>query len=105
MPIYEYECSKCKHKLELIQKISEPPTTQCPDCLQDSLIRLVSAPGFQLKGKGWYATDFKDKPVSSSTTDAKQDTAESKTPSSEKSTEKSNENASATKTVKKEEGK
>ena len=61
MPIYEYQCSSCQHQFELIQKISEQPVTQCPQCLKDSAKRLVSAAGFQLKGTGWYVTDFKDK--------------------------------------------
>lgn len=47
-----------------MQKISDPPTTQCPKCQENSVIRLVSAAGFQLKGTGWYATDFKNKPKS-----------------------------------------
>ena len=61
MPIYEYECSNCHHQFELIQKIQDEPVTKCPECLKDSAKRLVSAVGFQLKGTGWYVTDFKDK--------------------------------------------
>ena len=61
MPIYEYECSKCHHQLEIIQKINDPPVLQCPQCSEDGLVRLVSAAGFQLKGQGWYVTDFKNK--------------------------------------------
>lgn len=61
MPIYEYQCANCHHKFELIQKISAEPAKQCPECLMNTAERLVSAPGFQLKGTGWYATDFKDK--------------------------------------------
>ena len=59
MPIYEYRCSQCGHELEAMQKISEAALTQCPSCHADSLVKLVSAAGFQLKGSGWYATDFK----------------------------------------------
>lgn len=59
MPIYEYQCSICHNAMDLIQKISDPDTTTCPACGKESLIRLVSAAGFQLKGTGWYATDFK----------------------------------------------
>ena len=62
MPIYEYECSNCHQTFDLIQKISDKPVTQCPNCLQHSAIRLVSAAGFQLKGNGWDVTDFKNKP-------------------------------------------
>lgn len=60
MPIYEYECGECGHRLEAIQKVSEAPLTDCPTCGQAGLKRLVSAAGFQLKGSGWYATDFKN---------------------------------------------
>ena len=59
MPIYEYSCEKCGHHLELIQKMTDDPLRNCPDCHQPSLRKLVSAAGFRLKGTGWYATDFK----------------------------------------------
>jgi putative FmdB family regulatory protein len=59
MPIYEYRCSSCGHELESIQKLSDPPLVVCPACHKDALVKLVSAAGFQLKGSGWYATDFK----------------------------------------------
>lgn len=59
MPIYEYECGACKHRLEALQKMSEAPLTECPQCHRPALNKLVSAAGFQLKGNGWYATDFK----------------------------------------------
>jgi putative FmdB family regulatory protein len=59
MPIYEYRCSACGHKLEALQKISDAPLVGCPTCGKDTLTKLVSAAGFQLKGSGWYATDFK----------------------------------------------
>lgn len=61
MPIYEYECTSCHHHFDLMQKISDPPAKQCPKCFENAAIRLVSAAGFQLKGSGWYATDFKNK--------------------------------------------
>ncbi len=61
MPIYEYQCSSCQHAFDLIQKINDEPIKTCPHCSKDSAVRLVSAAGFQLKGTGWYATDFKDK--------------------------------------------
>lgn len=59
MPIYEYRCSDCGFQDEFLQKISEPPMTVCPSCGKASLKKLLSAAGFQLKGSGWYATDFK----------------------------------------------
>jgi len=66
MPIYEYRCASCGHELEAIQKLSEAPLLQCPSCHHDALVKLVSAAGFQLKGSGWYATDFKGGAKSSS---------------------------------------
>lgn len=60
MPIYEYQCQACQHAYEEMQKITEAPLTECPACHQPQLQRLVSAAGFQLKGTGWYATDFKN---------------------------------------------
>jgi putative FmdB family regulatory protein len=59
MPIYEYRCSSCGHELEALQKLSDAPLVACPSCKTGALVKLVSAAGFQLKGSGWYATDFK----------------------------------------------
>jgi putative FmdB family regulatory protein len=59
MPIYEYQCSKCGHHHEALQKISDPPLRKCPDCGRQTLTRLVSAVRFRLSGSGWYETDFK----------------------------------------------
>ncbi len=61
MPIYEYQCSKCNHKHEALQRLSDEPLRQCPECGRQSLRKLVSAASFRLKGVGWYETDFKDK--------------------------------------------
>lgn len=63
MPIYEYQCRVCGERCEILQKINEPLTTKCPNCQAEpaQLNRLVSAAGFQLKGTGWYVTDFRDK--------------------------------------------
>jgi len=86
MPIYEYRCSACGHELEVLQKLSEAPLSTCPECGKPKLTKLVSAAGFQLKGSGWYATDFKSsgtraafkpehaKEAESKGTDAKGDT-------------------------------
>lgn len=60
MPIYEYSCTNCNHTFDLMQKINDKPVTQCPQCLRETAIRLISAAGFQLKGTGWYQTDFKN---------------------------------------------
>lgn len=59
MPIYEYRCQSCQHELETIQKISDPPLTDCPSCGEPALQKKISAAGFRLKGSGWYETDFK----------------------------------------------
>ena len=59
MPIYEYRCGQCGHKLESLQKFSDAPLTTCPACGKEALSKLVSAAGFQLKGSGWYQTDFR----------------------------------------------
>ncbi len=61
MPIYEYHCQSCGYELEEMQKFSDPPLVVCPKCGESSLHKKISATGFQLKGTGWYATDFKDK--------------------------------------------
>ena len=59
MPIYEYRCGSCQQELETIQKISDPPLTDCPSCGEPALQKKISAAGFRLKGSGWYETDFK----------------------------------------------
>src|SRR5512145_900588 len=59
MPIYEYQCDKCHHHLEALQKFSDKPLRECPECGRHTLKRLVSAPMFRLAGSGWYETDFK----------------------------------------------
>ncbi len=60
MPIYAYKCGSCGHAKDVLQKISDNPQTQCPACGQQTWSKQLSAPGFQLKGTGWYATDFKN---------------------------------------------
>ena len=59
MPIYEYECQSCGHNLEALQKMSDAPLTDCPQCAKPSLKKRISAAGFRLSGGGWYETDFK----------------------------------------------
>jgi putative FmdB family regulatory protein len=60
VPIYEYRCLECGFQDEFLQKISEPQLTVCPTCGKETFRKLLSAAGFQLKGSGWYATDFKN---------------------------------------------
>jgi len=85
VPIYEYRCSSCGHQQDHLQKVSDPVLTTCPACGEETYSKQVTAAGFQLKGSGWYATDFKGasrKPAAKdgggakteSKTDAKSDT-------------------------------
>lgn len=86
MPIYEYKCSSCGHQQEYLQKVSDPQHTRCPACGQETFSKMVTAAGFQLKGSGWYATDFKgsgSKPKAATDTskgEAKSDAKKDSTP-------------------------
>lgn len=60
MPIYEYRCGACGFQKEFLQRISDAQLTDCPECGKSTLSKMVTAAGFQLKGSGWYATDFKN---------------------------------------------
>ena len=59
MPIYEYACKSCGFGKDVLQKMSDAPLTQCPECKEETFTKKISAPGFRLKGSGWYETDFK----------------------------------------------
>ena len=59
MPIYAYRCSSCGHEKDVLQKLSDPLLTTCPACHAEAFAKQLTAPGFQLKGSGWYATDLK----------------------------------------------
>lgn len=61
MPIYDFQCTSCGHKGEVIRKMSESSTATCPQCGHETFTKMLSAPSFQLSGTGWYATDFKSK--------------------------------------------
>ncbi len=107
MPIYEYRCDGCGHDLEVLQKISDAPLRDCPECRQPTLRKLVSAAGFRLKGTGWYATDFKNKPKpakpssedasKTSSGDASKSSSDGGSKSSSDSTSKSTKSESAPK--------
>lgn len=108
MPIYEYQCNACGHTMEAFQGINEEPLKECPVCQKSTLAKLVSASSFQLKGTGWYATDFKtknqpsaastatetpkenssEKPVETKTTDASKTDAPASASSSSSSSSK-----------------
>jgi len=60
MPIYAYQCSDCGHAEDVLQRMSDAPLTACPACGKDTYVKQVTAAGFQLKGSGWYVTDFRD---------------------------------------------
>lgn len=77
MPIYEYRCSSCGFQKEFLQKVTDPLKTVCPECNKQTFSKMLTAAGFQLKGSGWYATDFRNsgakpaaKPDAKSTTTA-----------------------------------
>ena len=102
MPIYEYVCRKCDHTLDALQKMSDDPLVDCPQCGEPALKRLLSAPRFRLKGKGWYETDFKKdnqrNVLKSDTETVKSDKTESKSDKSKtKKTETNTESKPATK--------
>jgi len=59
MPIYAYRCSSCNFEQDVMQKMADAPLTTCPECKAEAFAKQLTAPGFQLKGSGWYATDFK----------------------------------------------
>lgn len=75
MPIYAYRCAACGHAKDVLQRISDLPLTDCPACGAARFEKQVTAAGFQLKGSGWYATDFKNgsRPKAGAATDAKPD--------------------------------
>ncbi len=77
MPIYEYACSGCGHELEAWQKITEKPKKVCPICHARKLERLISNTSFQLKGTGWYVTDYADKNKKSKSSKASSESGKS----------------------------
>ncbi len=77
MPIYAYRCAACGHVKDVLRKLSDPPLTDCPACGAPRFEKQVTAAGFQLKGSGWYVTDFRegDKPKTDAKIDAKSSAA------------------------------
>jgi putative FmdB family regulatory protein len=71
MPIYAYRCTTCGHAKDVLQKMSDPLLTECPQCATPTFVKQVTAAGFQLKGSGWYVTDFKgdNKPAAGASSD------------------------------------
>lgn len=100
MPLYEYQCTKCKHVFEKIQKFSDPPVTECPKC-GDKVEQLLSAPAIQFKGAGWYVTDYAKKSgapagngKSSDVKASESKSSESKSSETKSETKKSDNNSS-----------
>jgi putative FmdB family regulatory protein len=77
MPIYGYQCQACGHEFELIQKMSDSAPSVCPACGKPDVRKQLSAAGFQLKGSGWYATDFKGDKKTSEKKAAEKDSPDS----------------------------
>ena len=98
MPIYEFQCKKCGHRFERMQKMSDPHPKDCPDCrAKNSVEQLMSAPAAHFKGSGWYATDYAKKPAAGKADQTKTEVkAES---GSDKKTETKTETKSETKTT------
>ena len=80
MPIYEYRCSACGYQNDYLQKHSDPLLSECPECGKSTFEKQVTAAGFQLKGTGWYATDFKNNGKSKSTPAKSETPGKSETP-------------------------
>lgn len=82
MPIYEYRCQNCEKISEFFQKLSDAPKTECPSCKKNTLKKQISSTNFQLKGSGWYVTDFRDQkkplPADKKSEPAKKSTSEAK---------------------------
>ena len=85
MPLYEYECKKCGHRFERIQRFSDPMVKKCPDC-GGKVEQMICAPAVQFKGSGWYVTDYAKKPSAGSTSKAEAESkADSKSDSAKES--------------------
>lgn len=100
MPLHEYQCKKCGHRFEKIQKFSDPPVKKCPKC-NGPVEQLISAPAFQFKGSGWYVNDYARKGGSSSDTGASSSSDGASTSAKTEKSEKSESKKSDKKAVKK----
>ena len=97
MPIYEYQCDKCGNHIELMQKIGDPAPKRCEKCRKGKMEKLFSRTSFQLKGSGWYVSDYAKKPAASAKSGSKSETkTETKTDSkTESKTESKSEKSSS----------
>lgn len=99
MPLYEYQCKKCGHRFERIQKFSDKPVKKCPDC-GGSVEQVISAPAVQFKGSGWYVTDYAKKSSTAASSSSNGDSAsktESKPEPTKSETKKDNKPKTETK--------
>ena len=97
MPIYAYRCTSCGHAKDVLQKISDPALTVCPSCGAATFAKQLTAAGFQLKGSGWYATDFKGGSTTKPSDDGATKTDAAKTDSAKPDSGKSGGDSTATK--------
>jgi putative FmdB family regulatory protein len=81
VPLYEYLCKVCHHRFEKIQKFSDPLVTECPECGEDEVEKVISAPAVQFKGSGWYVTDYAKKNTSQGSSTSKSESSENKSES------------------------
>ncbi|MBN4666681.1 zinc ribbon domain-containing protein [Pandoraea nosoerga] len=95
MPIYAYRCETCGFAKDVLQKMSDDPLTQCPECGKDSFRKQVTAAGFQLKGSGWYVTDFRGGSGGASATASGPAAASAAAPSGESASSAGGESSSA----------
>jgi putative FmdB family regulatory protein len=82
VPLYEYQCKVCHHRFEKIQKFSDPLVTECPECGEDEVEQMISAPAIQFKGSGWYVNDY---PKAGSGQGSKSDSSKGESSKSESS--------------------
>jgi len=100
MPIYEYECGKCGHHVEVLQKFSDPPITECEEC-HSKMKKLISQSTFHLKGTGWYVTDYASKHSPGASENSSGDTSSQKESSGSTATGKASETKGAKEGTKK----
>src|SRR5262245_59927505 len=101
MPLYEYQCESCGHRFERIQKFSDPPVTECPNCGKGPVQKLLSPPAIQFKGSGWYITDYaKSGKSGESGSSTKKDSSASTSSSDSASTSDSSSSSAKTESAK-----
>lgn len=97
MPLYEYQCKVCHHRFEKIQKFSDPLVTECPECGEDEVEQMISAPAVQFKGTGWYVTDYAKKGGSQGASASKSESKSESKPESKTETKSETKKSDSTK--------